>query len=454
MPDSAGLATNTIFPLATPIRTSPGTSNAATAAHHPPRQLGDTGEVVEKAYESSDMNILQKLFESTSFERLTTKLITQKIEEKGYSLTDEQLAAIREQVGNSDEDRLTIELPDDIDLQISIEEDDITRALDEYAENLSEEMPRAVQQASEVVLADLRARAPEMLKEHEEFKNDFEKRLWHRWGKALELLKMFIVIATEAGEDFNGEFRALAAQEGDFKFDVLTRLHARSCQIANEVLTLLRSGYADGAHARWRSMHEVAVVGFFVSKFDQDVAERYLLHDVVESYRAALQYKCHSSRLGYEPLTNQELSTLQSSRQRLIDRFGDSYKNNYGWAAYALGKDNPTFSDIEEAIGLGHWRPHYKLASHNVHANPKGVSFKLGLYPSDQQLLLAGASDTGFADPGHSTTISLLQITTSLLTLKPNIDRLSVCQILSTLAEEIGNVFLSIQKAREEASQP
>lgn len=399
------------------------------------------------------MNIFQELFESTSFERLTVKLIAQKIEEKGYSLTDEQLAAIREQVGDSDEDKLSIELPDDIDLQISIEEDDIIRALDEYGENLSEEMPRAVQQASEVVLTDLRARAPEMLKEHEEFKNDFENRLWHRWGKALELLKMFIVIATEAGEDFNKEFRALAAQESDFKFDVLTRLHARSCQVANEVLTLLRSGYADGAHARWRSMHEITVVGVFASKFGQDVAERYLLHDVVESYRAALQYRRHSSRLGYEPLTNQDFSALQSSYQRLIDRFGVPYKNNYGWASHALGKDNPTFSDIEETIGLGHWRPHYKLASHNVHANPKGIFFKLGLYPDNQRLLLANASDTGFADPGHGTAVSLLQITIALLTLKPNIDRLSVCQILSTLAEEIGNVFLSIQKDREKSSR-
>ena len=398
---------------------------------------------------------MQELFESTSLERLTTKLVAQKIEEEGYSLTDEQLAAIEEQVANSDKDTLTIELPDDdIDLQISIEEEDITRVLDEYTENLSDEMTRIVQEASEVVLANLRARAPEMLKEHEELRSDLEQSLWQKWGKALELLKMFIVIATEAGEDFNGEFRALAAQERDFQLDVLTRLHARSCQIANEILTLLRSGHANGAHARWRSMHEITVIGFFVSEFGQDVAERYLLHNAIESYRAALQYQRHSSRLGYEFLSEQELSILQSSHQDLIDRFGGSYAKNYGWAAHALRKDNPTFSDIEEAIGLGHWRPHYRLASHNVHANPKGAFFKLGLYPEGPELLLAGPSDTGFADPGHGTAVSLLQITISLLTLRPNIDRLSICHVLSTLAEEIGAVFLSIQKGQEETSQP
>lgn len=370
-------------------------------------------------------------------------------------LTDEQLTAIEEQVANSEEDIPTIELPDDdVDLEISIEEEDIARVLDEYTETLSSEMPKVIQEVSEAVLADLRDRAPEMLKEHEEIRSNFEQRLWQRWSSGLEFLKMFIVIATEAGEDFNGEFRSLAAQERDFQFDVLTRLHARACQIANEVLTLLRSGYADGAEARWRAMHEIAVTGFFVSEFGQDVAERYLLHDTVESYRAAQQYQRHASQLGYEPLTEQEWSTLQSSYQQLIDRFGSSYAKDYGWAAHTLGKHNPNFKDIEEAIGLGHWRPSYKLASHNIHANPKGVFFKLGLYSEGQELLLAGPSNTGFTDPAHGTAISLLQVTTSLLTLKPNVDRLCACYVLSTLEREIGDTFLSIQKDQEEASQP
>ncbi len=87
--------------------------------------------------------------------------------------------------------------------------------------------------------------------------------------------------------DFNDD----DAKEGDFVFDVVIRLHARACQIASEVLKLLKSGFADGAHARWRSLHEVAVVALFIHKHGNDVAEKYLLHDVVESYRAATQYR-------------------------------------------------------------------------------------------------------------------------------------------------------------------
>lgn len=402
------------------------------------------------------MNVLQEAFESASYKRFIIKLISQKAEEAGHSLTQEQLVALEEQLADPSTDVFTIELPDDedIDLHIDIEEEDITRILNEYAGKLSSAMPGIIQETSGIILADLKSRAPEMLAEHKEIRNGFEQSVYREWRKALELLEMFIVIASEAGEDFNEEFRPSASQNTDFMFEVLTRLHARSCQIANEVLTLLKAGYADGADARWRTMHEIAVIGFFIGKFGQDTAERYLLHEAVESYHAAQQYQRHYIKRGYEPLADSELSRLHSSYEQLVERFGRPYANNYGWAASVLGNRDPKFSDIEQAVDLEHWRPHYKLASHNVHANPKGVFFKLGLYPGERELLLAGPSDTGFADPGHSTAISLLQITTSLLTLKPNVDRLSICHILSTLAREIGDTFLSIQKGKEETSQP
>jgi hypothetical protein len=401
------------------------------------------------------MNILQDAFDSESFKRLNVEVISRKIRNEGYSLTEEQVAAIEEQISTASDNELTIELPgyEDAGIQISIEEEDIAHVLDEYTEKLSDKMPDIIRSTAEVVLANLRSRAPEMLSEHAEIRSTFEEGIYQKWGKALELLEMFIVVATEAGEKFNKEFRPSASRSNDFVFDVLTCLHARSCHIANEVLTLLKSGYADGAHARWRTMHEIVVVGLFVKEFGQDTAERYLLHSLIESHRAALQYQRHCTQLGYEPLTEQALSDLSSSYEQLVDRFGRSYAKSYGWAAHALEKSNPKFSDIEQAVELEHWRPHYKFASHNVHANPKGVSAKLGLYPESQELLLAGPSDTGFTDPAHSTAISLLQITTFLLTLRPNIDRLSICHILSTLAEEIGNTFLSIQRSGKETPQ-
>jgi hypothetical protein len=48
------------------------------------------------------MNILEEIFENESLKLPTTKLVAQKTEERGYSLTDERIAAIEEQVANSD----------------------------------------------------------------------------------------------------------------------------------------------------------------------------------------------------------------------------------------------------------------------------------------------------------------------------------------------------------------
>jgi hypothetical protein len=64
-------------------------------------------------------------------------------------------------------------------------------------------------------------------------------------------------------------------------------------------------------------------------------------------------------------------------------------------------------------------------------------------------MLLAGPSDLGLADPGHSTAISLSQITFTLLTMKPNIDRLVICQILGRLEDEVGEAFIAAHRALE-----
>ena len=91
-------------------------------------------------------------------------------------------------------------------------------------------------------------------------------------------------------------------------------------------------------------------------------------------------------------------------------------------------------------MGLDHFRPYYKLASHNVHANPKGMLFRLGS-PPDAELLIAGPSIYGIADPGHETAISLLQITTNVLTYDATIDKLVRNSVLLELEREIGDSF-------------
>ncbi len=302
---------------------------------------------------------------------------------------------------------------------------------------------------SELILKELKQDASSMLRDREKDRTSFETRLAKVWHKPLALLEILLATALEAGDDFSREFRPRVVERDDYVFEVLTRLHARACQITSEILVLLKSGHADGAHARWRSLHEIAVVGMFIAASGDQIAERYLLHDAVESYKAARQYQEYHKRLGYEPLSNQEFKQIESAYQHLIDRFGPAYRESYGWAEPVIGKRKPTFRDIEEKIGLDHLRPFYKMASHNVHANPKGVFFKLGLYPKSQDILLAGPSNTGLADPGQGAALSLAQITVALLNLETNIDRLVICNILMALVDEIGEEFVAVQELME-----
>ncbi|MDY6966866.1 MAG: DUF5677 domain-containing protein [Halobacteriota archaeon] len=341
------------------------------------------------------MKILQDIFDSQiqeqiSFHQIVTRLIEKKCKEQGVTLAKDQLNAIEDKLRN-------------------LESDTITISFDE-------------QQMSSSGIEQVGQHDIDFCIEMSDSENDLK-----------ELAERFIQ----------------GLSEQDCVFEILTRLHARACQTASEVLVLLESGHADGAHARWRSLHEIAVVGFFVKLHGNAVAERYLLHDGVESYKAAVQYQEHCSTIGYEPLSQEEFDEIEANYRSLINRFGTSYKSDYGWAASALGKERPTFRDIEEEAGLDHLRPFYKLASHNVHANPKGVFFKHGLYPNSGDILLAGPSNTGLADPSHGTAISLGQITVALITIRPNIDRLVACEVLIKLGPEIGKEFLAAQKSLE-----
>jgi hypothetical protein len=400
-----------------------------------------------------------------TIDRIGAKVIQQKMQAMGINLTPKQIASIKSQLRkqqtvrfklNAEQDRVVLATKvatGESVKKLTIDFDDTDSSteslIQEFRDSLSEIIPDVVTKQSATLLKALKRNAPKMLKRRRKDRTSFESRLTEKWRKGMDLLEAFLEIALEIGSDFNQEFGAEATLQHDHVFDVLIRLHARACQIASEILTLLRSGHADGAHARWRSLHEITVVAMVISSGGNDLAERYLLHDGVESYKAALLYREQFDRLGYEPMSDEEFRAVEAKYQQLLTRFGSSYRREYGWAATALTKDNPTFRDLEEHVQLMHLRPFYKMASHNVHANPKGVFFKLGLYPAGEEVLLAGPSDTGLTDPADGTALSLGQITIILLMTRPNIDRLVICETLLTLGKEIGETFLKIQLALE-----
>jgi hypothetical protein len=259
---------------------------------------------------------------------------------------------------------------------------------------------------------------------------------------------MLLTVTREFGAAVNTETRKQTSASQMHLVDVLTRSHARACQVTEEVITLLAAGLADGAMAHWRTLHEIAVVALLVSRGGEELATPFWDHQIIESSRAAREYQKYQKRLDLDSIPNEELLAIEASRRAAGDRFGPDFDSPYGWAAPYVGCARPNFSNLEESIGIDHLRPYYRMASHNVHANPKGLFFKLGLL-DEAEILLAGPSNLGLADPGQSTAISLMQTTSALGLLTESLDNTVALLVMSEITVRTQEAFAKVHASLE-----
>jgi hypothetical protein len=320
-----------------------------------------------------------------------------------------------------------------------------------FGAELAAETKKICAEVSTNVLETLLERAPDMLAEHRSERTRFEGTIAGVWGEALDLLETFLVVCIEAGDDVNRRQWDAAVREDDHCFHALIRLHARACLVSSEILTLLRAGYPSGAHARWRTLHELAVVSYFIREHGNEVADRYLRHEVIQSYKSAISHRRHAAALAEEPLTDDDFNALKAERDQLVVEFGTGFCKDYGWAASALPGSGATFAEIEMAVDLDHFRPYYKMASNAVHPNALGSFFDLGL-AENEHILLAGPSTRGLADPGAGTCLSLLQTSVCLLGHRIDVDELVVMLLLQQLGPKVQDAFLSAHLAHEARS--
>lgn len=410
---------------------------------------------------------LNSYFSQESFKiKLMARTILRRLQNIGFKVKDDFLHHIENQITNTNINTFHFEffdwqVPDDYkdndtinNTKLNMELSNLSKERDEIIQELNNNLeillPKSAKEIAPHVLKFIHKISRATLAQRKKERKKFESNINRDWRKPISLLEELLVICLESCAEVNKEWQSETTHEESYKLEVLIRLHARACQVASEILSLLRSGHADGAHARWRSLHEIAIVGLFISKHDEIVAERYIMHDAIECYKAAIQFQENAKLLGVDKISDEELHEIYTEKDSLIKKYGIDFKNEYGWASDVLNKHNPRFSDIEKDVGLSHLRTYYKLASHNVHANSRGVFFKLGLLNSTDKTILAGPSNYGLADPGHGCALSLSQITVSLLTLRLNFKRYVTCNVIKLLAHQIGDSFFSSQKQFEE----
>ncbi len=421
------------------------------------------------------MNYYQKLFtehlhDFFSFPKFVTMILCKKFTENGIVLKPEQQLQLIEffehHKGGGNSEFIFINIDDDGGITFPEEGGesniniDLSGIANEQIDNVVQHLPEMfvdfAEEMSVPILKSFKETAIKSNSEDKEFLEQFQYRLVETWKEPLQLLEMMVSISEGIGNEYNTfihQSKEIEDHEPN-KLKVLCRLHARACQVAKEVLLLLRNGFADGAHARWRTLHEISVVANFIQHHDDNVAELYLLHDIVERCNEAELYQKHCKELHQTPIPKMELARIRESANALFTKYGNTFKRDYGWASQVLNNKSPTFVDIEKAVRMEHIRPYYKLACINVHAGPHGILFRLGLDNRQMnEILLSGSSNLGLAEPGQNTAYSLLMATISFLMYKPTLDCLVAMKALHKLEIEIYEAFGEVDRKVSQRTQ-
>lgn len=296
-------------------------------------------------------------------------------------------------------------------------------------------------------------RAAARAREDQRSLRQFEKRLKATWRYPLQVFEACQDLSLRLGSGFNRTYRRVAAKRNDLRFEALCRLHARACSVAAEVHALLVAGHAGGAHARWRTLHEIAVVSRIILAENDEIALRFLAHEAIDRAKDARLHLKYQARIGLERITAEDIAPNLAEEKALLARFGSQFGERYGWAAPLFSKSYVSFFDLEVRATLDHWRPYYSMSSSAVHSGSHGASWNLGAGHL-QHFLLAGASNNGLTDPAHQTLISLLIVTMSFLELAPETNRRSLQQmVLSGLVDHAGDAFLVVQRELDSKQQ-
>lgn len=388
------------------------------------------------------------ILEALSFERLLAERISQRLVSHGIVLSGPEKKRLIRAIAARDPDAFTFKLPSTGD-EIKI---DLTGADSDW---LSDRMKAASAQVGsliEITANVLSNRGMKRLKHgwlveaglRRKESRGFESRLRTVWRQPFDQLDMLIAIADESGSNANAVLRRRRSKKCRALVEVLTRLHARACQVAREIAMLLRSGFGDGAIARWRTLHELAATSEFIRNGGEPLATRYLHFHAVEAKRAADQYMEWCGKRGERPLPKRLVRRIDTEFKNVIKTYGRPFANDYGWAAEGLGIAKPKFWDIEKGANVSFWRPDYRMASYNVHANPKGILFRLGLSTDD--ILLTGPSNCGLGDPGRNTSASLTPMTCNLVLMHPSLDSIVTAKIMLKLSASVERLFVETER--------
>lgn len=288
---------------------------------------------------------------------------------------------------------------------------------------------------------------PEISAERDARMRDFVQEVDSFWHDSVEYLRLMCGLFFEQGEQIVQHACKNDSADWRWSCKAASLLRARACQVLSEITVLIKCGFPEAALARWRTLHELAVTSLLI--FDREegegegLAERFILHDIVEINRAQIAHNEHCQKLQMSPISDEERSQVEKEVNGLCDRFGKNFGNRYGWASEVTGSARPNFSMLEKAVGLDYLRPYYSYASYGVHSNSRGLIVRPS-QPSYTDELIAGPSVFGLTDAIRLTAQSIVQLLRVVVQRWPDFDSLVVLKMLEKLQNKVNEGLSSV----------
>lgn len=363
------------------------------------------------------------------------KIVARKLHEAGIVMPADSLVAFTKHILSRNQGSFIFNDGSNDERSVSLiftEED--AREIEEITSGFMGQIPNLIESTTKEASKKLfRSLVLKWDREHEAQLLELEQfcaGLEDRWGEGFNYLRMLLTSCREMGNEASRRYRRSNARKFLHRRWVMERLHVRACQVSDEIICLLENGFADGAMARWRTLHEVSVVASLIADGDEDLAERYILHDAVEVARQAKDYEDTQVPLGAKSLSSRQRKVIDAEYAAVIARFGPEFSNPYGWASKHLQQKKPTFKDLQIAAGSAGSSSSYKLASFNVHAGARNLFFNLSSI-GDEFVPIAGRSNAGLREPGELTAYALMLVTS--LYIDPGSDLDSIVMMNSML---------------------
>ena len=325
---------------------------------------------------------------------------------------------------------------------------------EEFNDLVKDKLPKILEGVSNIVssaITNLYKR--KILSELKLKEEDFNARLFKEYRDGLEYLQIFVDLNKYLGKNFLKQLEKVISNEDKLKLGILLRLHARACQVSTEILTLLKYGYPDGAHARWRTLHEIAVIFLILIESNNNTIEMFADYQYIDKLKKAKSFQTHHESLNWPPIDESKLEVLEEKRASLKEKYGNDFTKSYGWTLNLIeNRGERHFKKLEEIAGLDYLRPFYSWACENIHVGMDGISNRMSLYDSSSvsYLMFTGPSQYGLADPAQFTTFSLLSITSALISIDESYENMILKSLLESLHEKSSSSFFKRHKEMKE----